>query len=186
MRRGLIYLTLVVSMLALGGCISANMVAEKIVTAPNGGQPHAGRFAKVADAFYTHQLKVTAGPAPATLSVAVIAPRNYGFSASEKRKQDNRALELQWEVRNNPTREQVHEPGKMQGQEALRYLQNMLDNAIPKLAVCRPTGTVILLPGWGETRETLLGYALDLASHGYRVALVDLRGQGQSSGHYVT
>ncbi|MGH8160796.1 MAG: alpha/beta hydrolase [Gammaproteobacteria bacterium] len=55
-----------------------------------------------------------------------------------------------------------------------------------ELQVCRPAGTVILLPGWGERKETLLGFALDLANHGYRVVLVDLRGQGDSSGQYIT
>src|SRR5699024_8427436 len=72
------------------------------------------------------------------------------------------------------------------GAKALQVMHCVLQKAIPKLAVCRATGTVILLPGWGETKETLLGYALDFANHGYRVVLVDLRGQGQSSGNYVT
>lgn len=186
MRHWVAGFALLAITLALGGCISANSVADMIVTAPNHGHPQAGKFAKVADAFYTYRLQVSAAPVPATLAVAIIAPRNYGFSASEKWAHDNKTLKLKWEIRNNPTPEQINKPKTMKFPEAMDYFHHMLAQAIPKLPICRPSGTVILLPGWGETKETLLGYALDLANHGYRVVLVDLRGQGESSGHYVT
>ncbi len=43
-------------------------------------------------------------------------------------------------------------------------------------------GTVLLLHGWGMTRESMLPWALELTRAGYRCLLMDLRGHGASSG----
>ncbi|MGH8224837.1 MAG: alpha/beta hydrolase [Gammaproteobacteria bacterium] len=174
----------VIVALALGGCISAGYVADKIVNAPNGGHPKpaSGFLGKVSRTFYSEQYAIPVGPPPARLAFAVIEPRNYGFSASAEWKKKPEALVLKWRIHNT----KIDLQKGLSGAEAARYLQHMLQEAIPKLPICRATGTVILLPGWGERKETLLGYALDFANHGYRVILVDLRGQGESSGKYVT
>jgi uncharacterized protein len=47
----------------------------------------------------------------------------------------------------------------------------------------RNGAAVVLLPGAGSTRTTLLGQAAVLARHGYGALLVDTRGHGTSSGH---
>ena len=49
-----------------------------------------------------------------------------------------------------------------------------------------PRGTIVALPGLGAKRFFLLPPARDLAHAGYRVVLVDLRGQGRSSGNFIT
>lgn len=182
---------LALAALALGGCVSANDVAHLIVTAPNQHSSHPQFFGKLADTFYTKQLKVAVGPPPATLAVALIAPRNYGFSASAKWAKHPKSLTLKWQIRANTSGKKANKsasgPAKtLTDKQALNYMRHLLQQAVPKLPVCQATGTVILLPGWGETKDTLFGYALDFANHGYRVVLVDLRGQGQSSGDYVT
>ncbi len=179
-----VYPILLAGTLVLGGCISAGYVADKIVNAPNGGHPKPapGFLGKVSRAFYSEQYAIPVGPPPAKLAFAVIEPRNYGFSAIAKWKKKPKSLVLEWRIHNA----RIDLPKDMSSAEVARYLQHMLQKAVPKLPICRATGTVILLPGWGESKETLLGYALDFANHGYRVILVDLRGQGESSGKYVT
>lgn len=167
-----------------------------IVTAPNQKSDHSSRgFVDAVAPLYTKQFKVPVGPPLAKLSVAVIPPRNYGFSASEKWKEDPKQLILKWRIHGSAgggSEEEAGHDSKSQkaqdltGGKAWQYIQHMFQEAIPKLPLCRAAGTVVLLPGWGEAKETLLGYALDFANHGYRVVLVDLRGQGQSSGDYVT
>lgn len=46
-------------------------------------------------------------------------------------------------------------------------------------------GTVLLLPGYGLSKATLVPYAAALANQGYRSLLVDLRAQGESTGHHI-
>ncbi len=190
-RRLLPGLVLIVTALALGGCISASDVAHMIVTAPNQQGSHSDLLGQVAAPLYIDQFKVAVGPPPATLALAVVAPRNYGFSASEKWKKNREALVLKWRIRAHAAGESGNKSEgentkNLTGAKAFQYMRRMLEQAIPKLPICPATGTVILLPGWGETKETLIGLALDFANHGYRVVLVDLRGQGESTGKYVT
>jgi pimeloyl-ACP methyl ester carboxylesterase len=177
--------------LALGGCISANMVAEKIATAPNRQDSQTDPLGKIAEPLYARRFKVSVGPPPATLAVAVIAPRNYGFAASEQWEKAPETLVLKWWIQGNADKgdgEKTTDRNAqaLSGEKAARYMRKQLAQAMPELPVCQPTGTLVLLPGWGEAKDTLLGYALDFANHGYRVVLVDLRGQGESSGRYVT
>lgn len=47
-------------------------------------------------------------------------------------------------------------------------------------------GLIVALHGFGSCKEQMTPWAFDLASHGYRVALVDLRGHGASSGEWVS
>jgi pimeloyl-ACP methyl ester carboxylesterase len=50
----------------------------------------------------------------------------------------------------------------------------------------RPRGTIILLPGYGLGKLSMLPWALLLGRAGYQSILVDLRAQGQSTGEHVT
>lgn len=42
-------------------------------------------------------------------------------------------------------------------------------------------GTIVYLPGWGESSASMLPWGMVLAEHGYRGVAVDLRGTGRSS-----
>jgi len=46
-------------------------------------------------------------------------------------------------------------------------------------------GTILLLPGYGMPKATMLPYSTALAAKGYRAVLVDLRAQGESTGEYL-
>ncbi|HEX5314370.1 MAG TPA: hypothetical protein VFX38_05635, partial [Gammaproteobacteria bacterium] len=172
------------SVLALGGCVSAGTVADKIVGAPNGGHPAAypGAMGKIARAFYSARYSIPVGPPPATLAFAIVEPRNYGFSAAEKPGKTKSTRVFEWQVANAPAAAfaDYHI-------DSMDEFAERISRGLARAPLCQPpAGTVILLPGWGEQKETLLGYALDFANHGYRVILVDLRGQGASSGDYVS
>lgn len=181
MLRSLILIVLASATLALGGCVSAGMVADMIVDAPNNGhpKPQPGLLGRISREFYSQQFTVPVGPPPAKLAVAVIEPRNYGFSARVKSPEGSNQYLGEWQVQNAPD-------DAFKNFDPKRPFLQRLETGLERLPACKPAGTVILLPGWGETKETLIGYALDFASHGYRAVLVDLRGQGKSSGKYVT
>jgi alpha-beta hydrolase superfamily lysophospholipase len=49
-----------------------------------------------------------------------------------------------------------------------------------------PRGTVFVLPGIRDSKESMLGWGEMLVDDGYRVVLVDLRGQGRSTGSFLT
>lgn len=172
-------------MLALGGCISAGMLSHLIADAPNGGHPRPfpGRIGKIIRAFYSEQFKVTVGPPPATLSAAIIAPRNYRFRMTDRPGRKPGTRITRWKV--GTARSGKTLISKVSAGEMKRKLRHMR-TALAHLPYCAPAGTVIILPGWGTPKALRLGSALDFANHGYRVVLVDLRGQGDSNGKYVT
>jgi pimeloyl-ACP methyl ester carboxylesterase len=49
-----------------------------------------------------------------------------------------------------------------------------------------PRGTILLVHGWRRSKPGLLRFARPLARAGYRAVLVDLRGQGESTGDWLT
>ena len=178
-------LLLLGSLLALGGCISAGTVSHMITSPPNGGhpEPFPGRLGKIAREFYTERFKVTVGPPPATLSAAISAPRDYHFQATDRPGDTPGVRVTRWKVGTAP--EGKTDIGRLSGSD-MHHKLAQIRYALGKLPYCTPAGTVIVLPGWGTPKELRLGSALDFANHGYRVVLVDLRGQGDSSGKYIT
>lgn len=173
--------------LTLGGCISANTVANLLVDAPNHGhpKPFPGTLGKLARSMYAQRLRVAVGPPPATLAVAVIAPRDYGFSSFSARARHTSIQVIRWRVGNRPHIKLTETFGN-EGPNELMDFVHRARRGIALQPFCPVTGTVVLLPGWEMPKETLLGFALDLANHGYRAILVDMRGQGNSTGKYVT
>lgn len=176
-RRLIFAAAMATLLLALGGC--ATLVANEIVDASNGGHPTRmpGIHGKIARAFYSLELRVPVGPPPASLQAAIVEPRDYGFSIGAK---DIGGWRIgHWRVQNAPAIAfRDFHPRKP-------FLQR-LRAGLAREPACRPSGTVILLPGGSTRKEAFLGYALDLANHGYRAILVDLPGQGDSSGRYLT
>ena len=49
-----------------------------------------------------------------------------------------------------------------------------------------PRGTVLVLHGINDRKDTMRGVGRHFASHGYRAVLVDLRAHGRSSGQWLT
>jgi pimeloyl-ACP methyl ester carboxylesterase len=49
-----------------------------------------------------------------------------------------------------------------------------------------PRGTILVLHGINDKKDTMLGVARQFAGHGYRAVLVDLRAHGRSSGQWLS
>lgn len=56
----------------------------------------------------------------------------------------------------------------------------------PSKTIATHRGTILILHGWWCSSRCMLSYAKALAEAGFRCALVDLRGQGRSSGDWLT
>jgi pimeloyl-ACP methyl ester carboxylesterase/uncharacterized protein YceK len=204
MRRSLVCLSLLAVTVALGGCTSivTNKIAERMVTAPKQHYPQKAiekmrEAEKLASPAYVKHFKAKVGPPAAKIDVAMIAPRNYRFGANQSWKQSPLRLVSKWRVHGAPGGtsaapspstpiNEIFAKKPAQARKLVNGKRSAFAKALQQIPVCRPTGTIILIPSYGGTKEQFLGYALDFANHGYRVVLVDLRGQGQSTGNQVT
>ncbi|MGH8403435.1 MAG: alpha/beta hydrolase, partial [Gammaproteobacteria bacterium] len=63
---------------------------------------------------------------------------------------------------------------------------NRLRQWLPSVSRERVAGTVLLLPGFGLDKNSLISWALFFADRGWRAVLIDLRGQGASESPYLT
>jgi pimeloyl-ACP methyl ester carboxylesterase len=97
--------------------------------------------------------------ADADIAVAVIEPGDYGAKYS---------FIVEPPDDENPT-------GKLN----IQFNFNKLKAPLP----CK--GTVVVLHGFGESKESMIFWGIALAERGYRVVLVDLRGHGESGGKRI-
>jgi pimeloyl-ACP methyl ester carboxylesterase len=145
----------------LAGC--NGIVANDLSEAPNLDSPMRGQDAPadlLADHHVSRQLRVNVGPPAASLSVWIVDP--------------------------------IVGPGKVW------YYPDALGGANVGITIDTtraatrpikpPKGTLFLLHGWGDDKEVAAYefYSLVMASAGYRVVLVDLRGHGRSTGDRIT
>lgn len=196
----------------LGGC--AAVIAPRIVAPQPGGlQRSFSRRAGGAlvlediDAYISEHRRFVVGPPPATLAIAVVPPGRYRLRFGDKVPADCMALYL-----TNAAQARVQEAidraclaqNHLTAAEARARVAagKRLSCTVPPLP--RPTlqryrtsiaglrserpprGTVILLPGYGIGKLSMLPWALLLGRAGYRSILVDPRAEGQSSGRSIT
>ncbi|MFT3830281.1 MAG: alpha/beta fold hydrolase [Opitutaceae bacterium] len=113
------------------------------------------------DLLYRPAWRVPVGPPAAELAIAVVEPGDYQLVHSIK-------------------------TGKAKSGKAPVWPQS--DWKLPDFSAVtavQPKGTVLVLHGYGDSRENMIHWALYLAQEGYRVVLVDLRGHGRSSGDWI-
>ncbi|MDB6167701.1 MAG: hypothetical protein JWM88_565, partial [Verrucomicrobia bacterium] len=148
----------------LGGCLNTT-VATMMVKAPNQQRVPAivrnKAYAAKYDGLYSRAWRVAVGPPAAEISVAVIEPGDYHFN---------------------------YELVPMADGNGRHWLSPRMDWTVPVRRETNPSlakGTVVLLHGYLETKEDMVHWALRLAESGYRAVLLDLRGQGRSSGAWI-
>ena len=135
------------------------------VKAPNQQRPprvvRDGDYAKRVDQLYTRAWRVRVGPPAAELSVAVVEPGNYQFRYDIEVKQND----------------QGH-----------KWLAPKFEWTVPERSAGGPVakGTLLLLHGYMDSKENMLHWALVMAEAGYRCVLVDFRGQGRSTGDWIS
>lgn len=152
--------------LVASGCISQRL-SKAVVEAPNQRglpwllQPKNAAALAHNDLLYRPAWRVRVGPPAAELAVAVIEPADYQLVHSIK-------------------------TGKPKNGKAPVWPQS--DWKLPVVAAAAPAepkGTVLVLHGYGDAKESMIHWALFLAERGYRVVLVDLRGHGRSTGNWI-
>jgi pimeloyl-ACP methyl ester carboxylesterase len=149
---------------ALAGCVSG-ILARKVVAPPNksGIPPLFADLSKRApDAFAETWIVPIAAPR-ADIAVASIEPGDYAFTYD---------LRLRYPVGNPPAIDHFSASWRA-AKDVVRY---------PSPS----KGTVILLHGFLQNRNSMTPWAIKLAQAGYRCAVVDLRGHGASTGKYIS
>lgn len=146
------------------GCVTQK-VAHMIAAAPN--QQHVPAivrnqaYREKYDALYAEAWLVPVGPPAAKISVATLEPGDYHFH-----------YEIVFKDLGNG-RSSFAPKSDWKAPE-------------PRLSRAKTVkGTIVLIPGYQETKEDIVHWGLRLAQSGYRAVLVDLRGQGRSSGDWI-
>jgi pimeloyl-ACP methyl ester carboxylesterase len=156
----------VLAALMLAGCVSS-MLARKVVAPPNrsGIRP---LFAdldilKHAPDAFAQTWTVAVNDPRADLAVASVEPGDYAF-----------AYDLRLGYAHGAVPRIDH---------FTAYWRKSADAVrLPP----PPKGTVVLLHGYLQNRNSVTPWAIRLAQAGYRCAVVDLRGHGASTGRYIS
>ena len=170
-RRGLPILSALLSLyLVSSGCTSPAKIARTVLVAPNQHIKIPKFFEQVGLALATNfpSERVAVGPPPASLDLIVVEPGNYD-------------VKLESTFTRIPPQSPRDRP---------RYDFNFTSDLShftpkPKAPPDNARGTIFLLHGYGLDKEAMMPWALVLARADYRVVLVDLRGNGHSTGDHV-
>ena len=151
---------------ALSACTPSGFVARQLARAPNTFPQAVAPEPRVYYTFpgeFTERVPLqwaTVGEPPVTLAYRVLPPADYG---------------LQVVVTNHAS------PSGLR--PFYRILATVPGDPLPSSS--RPRGTVVLLHGYGLSQDSMIPWALQLGSAGWRCVLVDLRGHGESNGRRI-
>jgi pimeloyl-ACP methyl ester carboxylesterase len=148
----------------LAGCVSS-ILARKVVAPPN----KSGIKALFADSplianaplAFAETWKVRVIQPRADIAVASVEPGDYGLQYD---------LALEYPERQPPT---------------IKHL-NAYWRPSKEREPLSPKGTVVLLHGYLQDKRFVTPWAIRLAQEGFRCALVDLRGHGESTGKHIS
>lgn len=158
-------LTVCLTSSLLAACVSS-MLARKVVSPPNrsGMPPLFGdtEIVKNAPLAFEDVWTIKVPKPPADIVVASIEPGDYGFQYD---------LALEYPENQLPRIARFHA-----GWSAARE----------RKPAGSPKGTLLLLHGYLQDKRFLTPWALRLAQEGYRCALIDLRGHGDSTGRHIS
>jgi pimeloyl-ACP methyl ester carboxylesterase len=152
------------------GCTSPRDIAQEVLEAPNQHIKIPRVFEKVglalATNFYSERIAV--GPPPATLELMVMEPGDYDVK-----------------LNSTFTRVPPQSPRERPRYEFHFSFDLSQFTPKPKTVPDKIRGTIFLLHGYGLDKEAMMPWGLVLARAGYRVVLVDLRGNGHSTGDNI-
>jgi pimeloyl-ACP methyl ester carboxylesterase len=163
-RRISCALLLLAALAVTSGCSVRRLAAKQIITAPNLQRAvPTNQFARLWTNFFPNgssnplvSVSIPVGPPAAMLQATIFPPRDYHQKFASV-------------VRTN------------QNGKRSFFLTALPETNDTFMARTEPA-TVILLHGYGMTKESMAPWALMLAQAGYRTITVDLRGHGQSTG----
>ena len=164
--RDLRCLALAGAALLLSGCVSS-ILARQVVAPPNksGIKPLFADWEalKRAPTAFSQTWTVPVGPPTAKIAVATVEPGDYGFIYD---------LRMEYADAKAPHIAHFNAFWRPAG-EAVR-------------ASTPPRGTIVLLHGYLQTRDSVTPWAVRLAQAGFRCVLIDLRGHGASTGEHIS
>ncbi|HET9472335.1 MAG TPA: alpha/beta fold hydrolase [Steroidobacteraceae bacterium] len=159
-------LTVLSAALLLAGCVSS-MLARTVVAPPNksGIKPlfADGEILKRAPEAFAATWTVEVGPPRAQIAVASIEPGDYGFTYD---------LQMGYP--------QDEDPKILRFTAEWRAASERVPSTHP------PRGTVLLLHGYLQNRNSVTPWAVKLAQAGFRCVVFDLRGHGESTGDHIS
>jgi pimeloyl-ACP methyl ester carboxylesterase len=159
--RHLLRLALVLPLI-VSGCVS-RFAGSQLLTAPNQRVP-ASEWKPLWKSFITSTktnpftpISIEVGPPTATLRALVTEPGDFHcrFATETRTTNGHESFSLMWRLTTNTFRPSPD------------------------------PATIILLHGYGLSKESMAPWALALAQEGYRAVAVDLRGHGESTGAQI-
>jgi len=149
----------------LAGCVST-MLAQQVVAPPNksGIKPIFWDSPVVArgPVAYAETWKIHMAEPPADIAVASVEPGDYG---------------LQYDLRMS------YPEGRVPNIDSFNAYWRPATKVVRRTEP--PLGTIVLIHGYLMDKRFLVPWAVELAQAGYRCALVDLRGHGESTGQHI-
>jgi pimeloyl-ACP methyl ester carboxylesterase len=148
------------------GCVN-RVLTTAIVKAPNQRDtpylfsPQGAKQLQKDDRTYSGAWMISVGPPAAELSVATVAPRAYQVTTS------------------------IETSKLKSGRFHIWQRTDWTEPPLPLSGLKAPKGTILVLHGYQDYKESMMHWALYLAQKGYQVVLVDLRGHGRSTGRWI-
>lgn len=171
---------------SLSGCVSTAWIAKQIVKPQT--QPKSNAlWAQFVEPFYSRHIVLhVSSPDAGTVDAAVIEPALY-----------NPEIEVTYNIKSTTVRAALNFPDlppppetdafkRVAKQAPFQAYADRLKQWLPTVPREQVTGTILLLPGFGLDKNSLISWALFFADRGWRVVLIDLRGQGASKSPYLT
>ena len=177
------------AMLVLTGCVSASWIAHRIVR-PSTNSRASDSFRTFAHSFFSQRVILKVRPPDAGTIVASVmqpAPYDPDIGIVYKPGGKTESIELNFPRSVPPPRSALSRRlAELAKKDSFKAALESWRVWLSTLKAEKPVGTVIMLPGFGLDKDSLLPWALFFADRGWRVVLVDLRGQGRSQAPYLT
>ena len=161
--------------LGLTGCVSSTWLGRQIVRPE--AQHRVEKFERsLARPFYEQQvvLKVAA-PDAGSINAAIIQP---AYSDPE--------ITVRYPLHGSSVFSELKFPELLPLSSTFVAYTHQLKRWLPSVKSMVPIGTLIMVPAYGFGKSSLLSWGLFFADRGWRVVMVDLRGQGTSTSPYLT
>ena len=170
----------------VSACVSVSQIAHQIVT-----PAQQTKFSAISDTlaqpFYRTQLSLAvSAPDKGTINAAIIDPGAYDPEIGLRYKPYHSTAYYTLNFPLLPAPPDTPEFNKRAKAHPAAVYAQRLDKWLANVKKQKPVGTIILLSGFDMNKASMLSWALFFADRGWRVVLVDLRGQGSSKSPYLT
>jgi len=172
--------------LILSGCVSTSWIAQKIVQ-PDSRSQASALWSQFAAPFYQRHITLpVASPDAGSVEAAVIDPAHYDPEIGVIYKIGKETVRATLNFPELPAPPDTVAFKQLAKRNPVNAYANRLRRWLPTVREEEPVGTILMLPGFGLDKNSLISWGLFFADRGWRVVLIDLRGQGESKSSYLT